>query len=200
MRSPPRCSGSSDEPVSSSRRMLLHLDDAETITEREGRHLVILAARPELTVTLSRYAAGQPGTDLHVHREHTDAFYVLDGVLTLAVGPGEDRIELPAGGFAAVPPNVVHAFLLDSDAYWLNLHAPDAGFAAYMRAVRDGRPAGFDSFDPPPDGGLPSAGVVLRGPDGELDAELPGCRVTTRDAPDASHRFVHERSVFAVVR
>jgi mannose-6-phosphate isomerase-like protein (cupin superfamily) len=183
-------------------RVDLRLEEAETITAQEARDVVILVADDDLTITWSRYAAGERGPGLHVHREHTDAFFILEGELTFGIGPDDEQVSVPAGGFVAVPAGVQHSFANESGAEvrWLNLHAPDAGFAAYMRAVRDGRPAGFDSFDPPPDGGLPSAGVVLRGPDGELDAELPGCRVTTRDAPDASHRFVHERSVFAVVR
>jgi hypothetical protein len=30
----------------------------------------------------------------------------------------------------------------------VNMHTPDAGFADYLRALRDGREAAFDSFDP----------------------------------------------------
>ena len=146
--------------------MLVRLDDAETITARERREVVLLAERPGISITWSRYGAGERGPDLHVHREHTDAFYVLEGELTFAVGPGADPISLPAGGFAAVPPNVVHSFANegDADACWLNFHAPDKGFAAYLRAARDGIDAGFDSFDPPADGGLPATGVILTGP------------------------------------
>lgn len=47
----------------------------------------------------------------------------------------------PAGTFVAVPPNVAHSFRSDSDGQkcWLNLHAPDAGSAAYMRGAHEGR-------------------------------------------------------------
>jgi quercetin dioxygenase-like cupin family protein len=150
--------------------VILRLADGETITARERREVVLLAERPDITITWSRYAAGERGPDLHVHREHTDAFYVLEGELTFAVGPGADTISLPAGGFVAVPPNVVHSFANEgsADACWLNFHAPDTGFAAYLRAARDGVDAGFDSFDPPADGGLPATGVIVTGPgDGE---------------------------------
>jgi mannose-6-phosphate isomerase-like protein (cupin superfamily) len=121
--------------------------EGEIITNRERRELRILVAGPDLTVTWSRYGPGERGADLHVHREHVDAFYVLEGELTVRRGP--DRLQLGAGGFVAIPPNVVHGFDNDSDAevQYLNIHAPDAGFAEYLRAARDGRQASFDSFD-----------------------------------------------------
>lgn len=147
--------------------VFLRREDGEIITNREEREVVLLAERPELTITWSRYAAGGRGPDLHVHREHTDAFYVLEGELAFEVGPAAERIRVGAGGFVAVPPNVTHAFLNDSsaDASWLNFHAPDMGFAAYLRAARDGvGDTAWDSFDPPADGGLPSAGVTVAGP------------------------------------
>jgi quercetin dioxygenase-like cupin family protein len=146
--------------------LLCHLRDAETISDEERRNVVILAERPEITITWSRYAAGERGPDLHVHREHSDAFYVLDGELTFAVGPDAEVVRAAAGGYVAVPPNVVHSFVNDgsADAAWLNMHAPEKGFAAYLRALRDGRRAAFDTFDPPADGGLPAAGVIVSGP------------------------------------
>jgi quercetin dioxygenase-like cupin family protein len=149
---------------------MLRVADGETITRQERREVVILAEHPALTITWSRYAGGERGPDLHVHREHTDAFYVLEGELTFAVGPQADRVAVGPGGFVAVPANVVHTFTNGgpAEARWLNLHAADCGFAAYLRAARDGADTPFDSFDPPADGGLPAAAVVLSGPgDGE---------------------------------
>ena len=55
----------------------LRVGAGEPITQRERRELVILSTRPELTVTWSRHAPGEIGTELHIHREHVDAFYVL---------------------------------------------------------------------------------------------------------------------------
>ena len=76
----------------------------------------------------------------------------------------EARVRAPAGSYVAVPPNVVHTFVNASgdDATWLNFHAPDRGFAAYLRAARDGRDAAWDSFDPPMDGGRSPGDVVVR--------------------------------------
>jgi hypothetical protein len=60
----------------------------------------------------------------------------------------------------------VHTFVNASDAAatWLNFHAPDNGFAAYLRAARNGDQKAWDSFDPPADGGRPAADVVVRQP------------------------------------
>jgi quercetin dioxygenase-like cupin family protein len=139
--------------------------DGEVITRREGREVILLSATPALTLTSSRYAAGEEGPGLHVHREHTDSFYVLEGELTFLLGPDGQRRTAGAGAFVAVPPNVGHGFLnaSDADARWLNLHSPDLGFAEYMRGARDGVTVEWDSFDMPPDGGLPASLVTIVG-------------------------------------
>lgn len=74
-----------------------------------------------------------------------------------------DEVVVPAGSLAIVPPLVVHGFRNGSDAEvrYLNLHAPGRGFADFMRALRDGRPAAYDQWDPPPDGGRPASEVVV---------------------------------------
>ena len=157
--------------------MLLRLEDGETISKRDAREVAILVARPEVTITWSRYAPGERGPSLHVHREHTDAFYVLEGELTFELGPQAEELRAPAGTFVAAPPNVGHGFLNASgaEARWLNIHAPDAGFAAYMRGARDGVKVEFDSFDMPEDGGRPAGDAVVIAP-GEPIA-LPEMRV-----------------------
>ena len=150
--------------------------NGDTISRGERSEVVLLVDEPQVSITWSRYAPGERGPDLHVHREHTDAFYVLEGELTFLVGPGGERVAVSAGGFVAVPPNLAHSFLNDSDAEarWLNFHAPDQGFAAYMRGLRDGNGPAFDSFDPPADGGLPAdTAIVSRAGEGErLDSVL----------------------------
>jgi hypothetical protein len=50
------------------------------------------------------------------------------------------------------------------DARFINIHAPDKGFAAFLRARRDGLDASFDSFDPPADGGRPAAEAIVARP------------------------------------
>jgi quercetin dioxygenase-like cupin family protein len=150
--------------------MLLRLADGETVADEKRRAIVLLVDRPELAITWTRYGARERGPDSHVHREHTDAFYVLEGEITFEVGPRSDRVRAPAGAFVAVPPDVVHSFANRSraEADWLNIHAPDKGFAAYLRASRDGGDAAWDTFDPPADGGRPALDAVVSGAgDGE---------------------------------
>ena len=166
--------------------MLMRLTDGETIADAEHRAVVILAAAPELTVTWSRYGAGEHGPTVHVHREHTDAFYVLTGAVTFEVGPAAEQVRAPAGTFVAVPPNVVHTFVNLSDAptTYLNMHAPDKGFAAYLRASRDGRTAPWDSFDPPADGGRAIADVLVSGPGEGTLCALGELHVAESSGPD----------------
>ena len=47
-----------------------------------------------------------PGPRPHLHRHHEEAFYVLEGELTVRVGPR--TIMAPAGSFVVVPRGVVH--------------------------------------------------------------------------------------------
>ena len=49
---------------------------------------------------------GSPGPRPHIHRRHEETFYVLEGELTVRVGPR--NIVAPAGSFVVVPRGVVH--------------------------------------------------------------------------------------------
>jgi quercetin dioxygenase-like cupin family protein len=49
---------------------------------------------------------GAPGPRPHIHLNHEEAFYVLEGELTVRVGP--QTITAPAGSFVVVPRGVVH--------------------------------------------------------------------------------------------
>ena len=49
---------------------------------------------------------GSPGPRPHLHRYHEEAFYVLEGELTVRVGP--HKIVAPAGSFVVVPRGVAH--------------------------------------------------------------------------------------------
>lgn len=154
---------------------------SETITDRPGRRLELLEATPERTVTWTRHAPGQEGTQPHVHHEHADAFYVLEGELTLPVGSAGERVTIGPGGFVSVPPGVVHCFRNASgaDALWLNVHAPDAGFAGYLRSARDGTPTpDWDDHEPPADGGRPASDVTVVHDHGATELAALGVRVT----------------------
>ena len=133
----------------------------EVIGDSADRRVAILSDHDALHVTHSRFGPHRDGADLHVHRRHADFFYVLDGELTVRLGPGDEQVRVPAGTLARVPPLVVHGFrnASDADVAYLNLHAPGALFADYLRTLRDGepRPEGYDQEDPPQDGGRPVA-------------------------------------------
>ena len=49
---------------------------------------------------------GSPGPRPHIHRHHEEAFYVLDGELTVRVGTR--KITAPAGSFVVVVRGAVH--------------------------------------------------------------------------------------------
>jgi quercetin dioxygenase-like cupin family protein len=135
----------------------------EVIGDAPDRRVEILSDHDSLHATWSRFAPGRDGADLHVHREHTDLFYVLEGEFTLRLGPQGEEVRVPAGNVVRVPPLVVHGFRNGSDAEvrFLNFHAPGVGFADYMRDLRDGRPAAYDQHDPPEDGGRNPADAVI---------------------------------------
>jgi mannose-6-phosphate isomerase-like protein (cupin superfamily) len=113
----------------------------EVVGDAPDRRVEILSDRRALAATWSRLGPRREGADLHVHRRHSDLFYVLEGELTVMLGPEGVDMVVPAGTLARVPPLVVHGFRNGSDAElrYLNLHAPGQGFADYLRAMRDGR-------------------------------------------------------------
>ena len=153
----------------------------ETISDRDARNVMILHAEEAMTVTWSRYSTGERGPDLHLHRAHTDAFYVLTGALRFALGAGGERVvRAPAGTFVSAPPGVAHSFMNAEadDVTWLNVHTPDVGFAAFLRGARDGRTVPFDSFDVPAqtggDGGRPATEAIVVGPDPDQGLAFDG--------------------------
>ncbi len=150
--------------------------EGEIVGDAPDRRVDILCDDDALHATWSRFAAGRDGADLHVHRRHTDLFYVLEGELTIRLGPQGEAVAVPVGTLARIPPLVVHGFRNASaaDVRYLNLHAPGRGFADYMRALRDGRTGAYDQHTPPPDGGRAPADAVFAG-DGP-EADEPGMR------------------------
>jgi quercetin dioxygenase-like cupin family protein len=134
-------------------------EEGDRITDRPDRRATVLVETDELTISEFHYGAGQRGAKPHVHREHADAFLVLEGEFTFHLRDGAQA--LPAGTLLVLPSGVVHGFDNDSTGHarCFNFHMPSFGFADYMR----GRNPGFDQHDPPEDGGVdPEAVVVTR--------------------------------------
>jgi quercetin dioxygenase-like cupin family protein len=140
------------------------ISEGEAILHQSEREISILVAREEVTVTHARYAAGEPVAGSHVHHDHTDAFYVLEGELTFQIGRETETIIVSAGGFVAAPPGVAHSLRNAGDrpAGWLTIHAPDGGFATFMRGLRDGVEVDWDIAPVPADGGLPAAEAIVK--------------------------------------
>ena len=144
--------------------MIAPIIGGEAILRGEKREITILVASEEVTITEAQYAPGEQVAAPHVHHEHTDAFYVLEGELTFEIGREAKTITVSAGGFVAAPPEVAHSLRNDSDcpARWLTIHARDGGFAAFMRGIRDGVEVEWDISAVPADGGLPESEAIVR--------------------------------------
>lgn len=86
---------------------------------------------------------------------------------------------MPKGALARVPPLVVHGFRNGSDAElrYLNFHAPGAGFADYMRALRDGRTLTYDQEPPPAEGVRPASEAVIGEPGLGVHLDIDAIRV-----------------------
>ena len=148
------------------RRAAAAITEGEAILRSDTRDISILVARDDLTITCARYSASQSVAGPHVHDQHTDAFYVLEGQLTFEIGREHETITLSPGGFLAVPPGVAHAFRIAGNrpARWLTIHAHDGGFARFMRGVRDGIDVKWDITAVPEGGGLPARAATVTQP------------------------------------
>ncbi len=131
--------------------------EGETIPNRPNRRATVLVETDELTISEFDYGPGERGAKPHVHREHADGFLMLDGEFTFHLRDGSRA--LPGGTLLVIPQGVVHGFDNDGDANarCFNFHAPSLGFADYMR----GRNPDFDQHEPPEDGGVDPAVVVV---------------------------------------
>jgi quercetin dioxygenase-like cupin family protein len=70
---------------------------------------------------------------LHIHEREDEAFYVLEGRMTVFVA--DWMIELEAGESAFAPRGVPHVYRVESnEARWLALVSP-AGFETFVRQV-----------------------------------------------------------------
>jgi len=156
---------------------LIAAGEGEVIGDSPERRVEILSDAEAVNATVSRFGPGREGADLHVHRHHSDLFYVLEGELTVRLGAEDRQVAVPAGTLARVPPLVVHGFrnASEADFRFLNLHAPGMHFADYLRAVRDGRPFTYDQ-EPPPAKGARSPEDAAVG-NAELVVDRPGLRV-----------------------
>jgi quercetin dioxygenase-like cupin family protein len=158
----------------------------EVIGDAPDRRVEILSDDDSLHATWSRFGPHRRGANLHIHHRHSDLFYVLEGELTVKLGPEGDETVAPVGTLVHIPPLVVHGFRNGSDAEmrYLNFHAPGEGFADYMRGLSD-----FDQDEPPADGGRPVSEVTIG--DGIDSEEIAVAE--RREGDDGTH--VHREHV-----
>jgi uncharacterized RmlC-like cupin family protein len=78
----------------------------EQIMHSPARQGSFVIEREGLTITHARYAAGEHVAGRHIHHQHTDAFYILEGEVIFEIGPEAEPITVSAGGFVAAPPGL----------------------------------------------------------------------------------------------
>ena len=141
--------------------VLLRAGEGERLNER----IVVKIERPEISVNEVNVGPDFEGPGPHFHKEHVDAFYVLEGQLEFIVGT--ETLLAGPGTSIAVPPGIVHGFTNAGPgrAHYLNIHAPDGGFIEYLRRITgDGMKVDWDNYDVNEPYG--PAGAIVTGPDG----------------------------------
>ncbi len=75
----------------------------------------------------------------HVHQNHVESFFVLEGELVLAAGDREVRAG--AGAWLQVPPGTCHSVAVQGEeaVRFLDLHTPGCAFGTFLRALHDAR-------------------------------------------------------------
>jgi quercetin dioxygenase-like cupin family protein len=90
------------------------------------------------------------GPPVHVHEREDEAFYVLEG--SLSVRMGDEEFEASAGSFTFQPRSIPHAFRSSSDGARVLLLVVPSGFENFFHALS--RPA--EAMALPPPAGSPS--------------------------------------------
>jgi quercetin dioxygenase-like cupin family protein len=105
--------------------------DGERLPRGERFHRV-LAELPELEVAELRFGPGFV-VEPHVHEDHADSFYVLEGECEFTYGG--DRVVGGPGTWVSVPRGLRHGFrnVGEGELRLLNVHAPRVGFVAELR-------------------------------------------------------------------
>jgi mannose-6-phosphate isomerase-like protein (cupin superfamily) len=69
----------------------------------------------------------------HVHEDHTDSFFILEGEVEFTIG--DETVRAGPGTWVAAPSGVRHGFAIPGPerARFLNIHAPGTGFIAELR-------------------------------------------------------------------
>lgn len=109
----------------------------ESMHEEVGFRVALLTEVEEIAVSETLADPGIQSPHRHLHRQHVESFYVIQGSLLFEAGHREVRAA--EGTWIQVPSGVPHTFSVagDGPARWLNIHTPSSGFGAYLRALHE---------------------------------------------------------------
>ncbi len=97
------------------------------------REIYVRYEGPEYEVLEFFCEPGFGPVDPHVHEDHTDSFFILEGEVEFTIG--DETFRATPGSFVAAPVGVQHGFRNagDGELRLLNVHAPNVGFAQRLR-------------------------------------------------------------------
>jgi quercetin dioxygenase-like cupin family protein len=121
-----------DGPSGPAEAILTGAGDGERIARSSGVANTIRAVTPQISLFELEFDERWEGVDPHLHDDHVDSFYVLDGQVDFQFD--DDSVCAGAGTFFSAPIGVTHGFRPAGPARVFNMHAPDAGFADRVRA------------------------------------------------------------------
>jgi quercetin dioxygenase-like cupin family protein len=122
--------------------MAVQLDEAHAVFLGPGegevlsgtkRRIYVRYEGPEYEVMEFECEPGFGPVDPHVHEDHTDSFYVLEGEVEFTIGA--EVVRAGPGTWVAAPAGVRHGFSIPGPnrARFLNIHAPGEGFIGRLR-------------------------------------------------------------------
>ncbi len=107
-----------------------------------GGQLKVSSAQSGGTLEVIDLGRGSPSP--HIHHEHEECFYIVEGLYTFTVGT--EQLEAPAGSVVFVPRGTRHAFKHGEDARALVFVTP-AGLEGFFRELGAGLAAGRSEAD-----------------------------------------------------
>jgi mannose-6-phosphate isomerase-like protein (cupin superfamily) len=112
--------------------ILVDPNGGETLPRGPRAHR-ILVELPELEVIELRFGPDFEGVEPHVHEDHVDSFYVLEGEAEFTVG--DEQVRAGPGTYVAAPIGARHGFRVvgPGELRMLNIHGPNTGFADRLR-------------------------------------------------------------------
>jgi len=167
---------------------VLQLRESERIAGDGELEVTLLADLEQIGIAEVRPRPGGVAPPAHLHRNHAEAFCVLEGELTFRLEDGEHKAGPDTWIF--VPAEVMHTFAVTGDerSHFLDLHLPSSGFGAFVRGLHAARGeddlrvvrAAFDQQPAPEYGADPGLAVFHRagGTDSETITDRPERRVT----------------------